>query len=256
MKTFSKYLLLSAVLLIVSCKEDDPEKINRAISFDGVDDYIDLGNIYDEATLPITFCAWIKVDPAKESQTPVFVSQDNGSLYKGFWVVINPTSLFTGYGDGLGENNPAFRRDKSSPQSGNFGKWIHVTAVIRGATDMDVYIGGVNMAGAYSGTSNSGMDSDFPDAVAKIGNWYSNGITYRFKGLVDEVKIWDRALSATEIQTEMKKKLSGSEADLMGYWNFDEDDGNTVFDKSIFKFNGQLNGGAQRVDATDIPGLE
>ena len=34
----------------------------HAISFDGVDDYIDLGNIYDDLLLPASVSAWIYQD--------------------------------------------------------------------------------------------------------------------------------------------------------------------------------------------------
>ncbi len=46
----------------------------HAISFDGIDDYIDLGNIYDDLSLPFSVSAWIYIDPETTVAGPVFVS--------------------------------------------------------------------------------------------------------------------------------------------------------------------------------------
>lgn len=229
---------------------------NQAIVLDGIDDYIDLGNIYDNVQLPISISSWIWIDPGKTSHNPIFVSQDDlaDPLYKGFYLVVNSTHLFTGYGDGLGGNHPAYRNDKTAAHGGIAGKWVYVAAVIRGAGDMDVYVDGINIGGDHVGDSSSPMDSDFPDADAKIGTWSSNGVTYSYQGMMDEVKIWNVALTETEIQTQMTKKLSGSEPGLIGYWDFDESDGTTVLDQSGNNFNGTINGGASRVPS-GIPAL-
>ncbi len=253
MNSFTRYLLIFVLFALVSCDED--EKLNRAISFDGTDDLVDLTNVYDDAELPITISSWIKVAAGKDSQTPIFVSQDEDGLYKGFWLVINPTILFAGYGDGLGGNNPAFRSDKSAVHSHTFGTWIHVSAVIRGASNMDIYLNGENIGGEYSGLSNNPMGSNFPNAIANMGRWKSNSNTYRYKGLMDEIKIWNRALSESEIKADMKKRLKGNETGLIGYWDFEEKDGITALDKSENEFKGELKGNPERV-VSDIPGLQ
>src|SRR5687768_7338480 len=75
----------------------------HAIEFDGIDDYIDLGNIYDDLALPMTISAWVYVDPKLEIiQYPIFDSQDGSSAaYNGFTFVCS-TLPHIGYtiGDG------------------------------------------------------------------------------------------------------------------------------------------------------------
>jgi hypothetical protein len=219
-------------------------KYNKALSFDGIDDYVDLGNIYDDIRLPISVSAWIWVDPDKTSQIPIFVSQDNPQIseYKGFYLIINPTHLFTGYGDGLGTNNSAYRSDISGPQSGQFGKWIYVAGVIRGAEDMDVYLDGVSLEKIYTGSSLYPMASNFPTATAKIGTWTTNGNTFKFKGLIDELKVWNIALTAEEINYEKTNRPTGNEVGLIGYWNFDEATGEQLLDRSGENYNGIAEG--------------
>lgn len=91
------------------------------------------------------------------------------------------------------------------------------------------------------------MNSNFPDDVAKIGYWHSNGLTFNFPGKIDELRIWNRSLSQSEIREGMCKKLTGNEPGLIGYWTFDETSGNTVIDKSVNGFNGQLMNSPTRV---------
>jgi hypothetical protein len=211
-----------------------------------VDDAVDLGNIYDDVQLPVTISAWIKVDEDAVSQNPIFVSQSGDGLYNGFWMVINPNDLFAGYGDGQGQNNSAYRRDKSSPHNLEFGEWIHVASVINTPDDIEVYLNGMPLPGGYYGSSALPMASQFPEENARIGNWLSNGINYWFKGTIDDIKIWNRALSSDEIKRENETRMIGKE-DLIGHWDFNEKSGEKAFDRSGNNLHGLLIGNPERI---------
>lgn len=244
------FVVLSLLFLFSSLpviSQIDNAGSGRALLFDGVDDYVDFGDIFDDLNLPVSVSAWIWVDPSKPSHSPIFVSQDNLSLYNGFWFVINPTHLFVGYGDGLGSNNPQFRREKSAPHNNVYGRWTHVCAVVKGAIDMDIYINGVKTDGILSGSSGFPMNSNFPDEVAKAGHWYTNDVAHHFKGMIDEIRVWNIALTETQLREQMCKKLSGNEPGLIGYWNFDETSGNETLDKSATGAKGTLRNGTTRV---------
>lgn len=219
----------------------------HAIKFDGIDDYIDLGDIYDDLTLPFSISAWVYIDPSAIASGPVFVSQDNDPIYNGFWFVTTPTAVYIEYGDGRGENLPAYRKGKTSPVPYMKGRWNHVCAVMKGAYDIDLYVNGFNTGGFYTGDSDQPMSSLFPNDVSKIGFYLANGITYRFQGIIDEIRIWNHALSETQVRQTMCKKLTGNEPGLIGYWTFDETSGNTLLDKSANNFHGQLKGNPTRV---------
>jgi YD repeat-containing protein len=53
----------------------------------------------------------------------------------------------------------------------------------------------------------------------------------RFKGGVDEFRIWNKALTSTEIKANWQKVLKGNEAGLVAYWSFDEGQGVNTKDK-------------------------
>jgi len=93
--------------LLVNISDEDSN--NSCLYFDGVDDYIDLGNIYDNLELPLTVEAWVNVNPTVGYTFPIFVSQDNQPIYNGFQFLVGPTSVSVEYGDGRGENNSAYR---------------------------------------------------------------------------------------------------------------------------------------------------
>ncbi|MBN1340908.1 MAG: choice-of-anchor D domain-containing protein, partial [Bacteroidales bacterium] len=50
-----------------------------------------------------------------------------------------------------------------------------------------------------------------------------------FNGKIDEVCMWNYAMDATEIRERMHLNLSGSEPGLVGYWQFNEGSGTTVY---------------------------
>ena len=219
----------------------------RAIRFDGVNDYVDLGDIYDNITFPLTISAWIYAEPSTRYILPVFASQDNGSVYNGFWFCVTQTNVFFEYGDGRGDQNPAFRRGKSAPVPNLQGRWIHVSAVAISGNDIQLYVNGHNVGGDYTGGSTLPMDSDFPGDVAKIGYFFTNSVTHRFYGVIDELRVWNRSLTENEIRETMCRRLQGTEAALIGYWNFDETEGDVLTDLSSNGFHGTLMGYGARV---------
>src|SRR5688572_24997380 len=204
----------------------------RALRFDGINDYVDLGNIYDDLTFPFTVSAWVFLDPTTNFPAPIMVSQDNAPIYNGFWFMASPTAFFIEFGDGRGENLPAYRKGKISYQSNMLGRWNHLCAVVRGQYDISLYMNGYDVGGSLSGDSDQPMSSNFPMDVAKLGYFLSNGVTYRFKGDMDEVQVWNRALSQAEIRQGMCKKLNGAESGLIGYWTFNETNGSELRDET------------------------
>ncbi|HEY5916466.1 MAG TPA: LamG domain-containing protein [Chryseolinea sp.] len=250
-------MILLAGTLFTHCKSNTvnanyPE--NRAIIFDGVDDYVDLGNIYDNLALPVTISVWIWLDPdAAEGFIPIFDSQDGLPEYNGFnFLTSNISVIGVQYGDGVGENHKAYRRGKSASISPIMGRWVNFTAVLRGATEMQLYVDGVDVGGNYSGESNLPMQSNSPGEVAKIGYLFQNGSVVRFKGRMDELKIWNRTLNGEEIKRVIFKRLDETEPGLIGYWNFDEAAGTTLIDHSANHFDGALKGNPKRT-LSEVP---
>jgi Ca2+-binding RTX toxin-like protein len=63
-----------------------------------------------------------------------------------------------------------------------------------------------------------------------------------FAGKMDDVRIWNKARTQTEIQADLNRELTGSEIGLFGYWNFNSITNNTVQDLSSNHNDGTLFG--------------
>jgi len=117
------------------------------------------------------------------------------------------------------------------------GQWCHLAAV-SGRGGMRMYLNGELVAhneyegsfAAIGGTSDNYLGRS---------NWKENA---DFRGQLDEVRVWDRALTQAQIRAGMYQALSGGEPGLVGWWSFDEGDAR---DRSPGGHHGQLKGGAR-----------
>lgn len=104
------------------------------------------------------------------------------------------------------------------------GYWHHVAAVRTQSTgDMKLYIDGVLNGNATGSTEQLTAPSNL--AIGKI----QTDINY-FIGMLDEIRIWDKPLSESEILDGIDHELAGNESGLVRYWKFNESDGSTAFD--------------------------
>ncbi|MFM6434413.1 MAG: LamG domain-containing protein, partial [Microcystis panniformis] len=119
------------------------------------------------------------------------------------------------------------------------GKWHHVAHVFGASVGgQQIYVDGQLVA------SGSRTVSDF-NWQDKISIGYSADSGY-FKGEIDDVRVWNVAKTQSQIQASLSQKLTGNEQGLIGYWNFEENTGNTVNDLTANKNNGTLTNGVQR----------
>ncbi|MBN2455049.1 MAG: LamG domain-containing protein [Sedimentisphaerales bacterium] len=168
-------------------------KVGDALKFDGVGDYVHLGNDNSlKPPLPITISAWIKLNAVGDTYTVVSLD-DPSSDYYGVFLQVWPTNVVQiSYGDGGGDN-PFHRRTKMGTTVLDMDTWYHVAAVVRGPTDMDLYVDGAD-EGTYEGTGGGLTYSSGDSFVGSTG-----GVRSYFDGIIDEVAIWNHALSPGEV---------------------------------------------------------
>jgi hypothetical protein len=96
----------------------------------------------------------------------------------------------------------------------------HVAATFDGDS-LRAYVDGVISAAAdwSLGTVYYGTE----DVLIGAQN-FGAGFLRRFDGFIDDVRVWDHALDASEIASRMNCRLSGGEAGLVAYWPFDASD--------------------------------
>ncbi|GEM_PF-7006979 len=170
-----------------------PGNTGQAFSFDGIDDFVEIPaapNLNIGASL--TIGAWVNPNTLKDYAGVVSKNIVGlGSQY---------TFLTVVHGDGsIGMYSPAAGTGWkfSSPGVVPAGIWSYVTWVWDGSA-VTFYVNGVAV-----GSQPMVILNDFPSHTFKIGKWYPVDSLYTFSGLIDEVKYYNFALSASDIQTVM-----------------------------------------------------
>jgi RHS repeat-associated protein len=180
-----------------------PGMVGQAFSLNGVDGATAPNSSAIDITADLTIEAWIK--PASSSRGYIVV-KGNGNDY------VNAYSIRYGAADD--QRLLLQVADGTTGTSGSYfetvagvvpvGVFSHVAATIQGTT-ATVYVNGVPVAGQYF----SGQGLQFPQSALTanrfsdhgaltIGNGNTSPIP--FTGLIDEVSVYNRALSASEIQ--------------------------------------------------------
>lgn len=229
-RDFMKSFLLMAVCLVFSLSPAHA-RTNLVLNLQNQGDHV---SVQDSDSLDIednfTFEAWINASSFSPTANAIFSKQrlDGGNGYR---LQLN-TSGKPGIGinDGLGQNFVV-----ESPDRLTVSNWFHVAATYD-ASVFKVFVNGVQKASfAHKVTL---QKSGFP---LYIGKEETIPQIESFIGQIDEVRIWNRALSQTEIQSKMHSVLNGSETGLVGYWNFDD---GTANDLSLQNNDGTVSSGA------------
>ena len=93
------------------------------------------------------------------------------------------------------------------------------------------------------------------DADMYIGSYLeANGSNANnFVGLVDELSLWSRSFGNDDIHSLMSLSLTGEEENLIGYWNFDDEDNSMVYDLSPYGNHGEnINSASYSTDTPPI----
>src|SRR5688500_4758504 len=114
MRSAVSLLLIYFFVSFSSAAQTDNVSAGRALQFDGINDYINLGNIYDNLTLPVTVSSWVYLENPQGYLNPIFISQDNQDIYNGFWFTVSTSAVDMQIGNGAGYNSPQYRRGKTA----------------------------------------------------------------------------------------------------------------------------------------------
>ncbi len=204
-------------------------KVGDAMQFDGVDDYVDVGNgaSVNIGTSDFTLEAWINMTAEAGYQTILYKGSNPGYNW-----MIQPTSNLARleFGDGTGY----IAGFSTTPVT---GAW-HFLAVTADRDSLATFYLDGNPDGTFNVSSKQGsLVNDLSLTVAKYAGYWG-------KGLIDEVRIYNRALSKEEVRYHYSR--GGPVAE----WKFDEGQGQTAFDSTGNNNDGQI-GSTTAVDAAD-----
>ena len=163
----------------------------KAYSFDGSNDYISVPFILDPSQTAFSFSSWVRLDSLPSYYRTI--AQQEGTLGRA-WVHTNlPSQGYDLRTSLAGGADSTFNFDSSA-----VGTWYHVAFVWDGSTST-FFVNAVDKGGNVSGSmesSTSGM---------RIG-YHKSDTTMGWDGLIDDVRIFDRALTTSEITALASKR--------------------------------------------------
>lgn len=235
---------------------------NRGLRFDGLDDRVTFGAAPSLGVTTFTIETWFRRDgPGATATTgsggvvavPLvtkgIAETEGGNRDTNYFLGIDGKRrvLVADFEDtSNGANHPAFGVTPICD-----GIWYHAAAVYDGTT-WRLYLNGNLEAQVLVGAFTPRSDSIQHAALGAALN--SNALASgAFFGALDEVRIWNVARSATDIQSAMTAPLP-SAAGLIGRWSLDEGTGTTSVDSAGSGITGILvNGVAWHDGAPFVP---
>ena len=196
------------------------QKVGSACGeFDGSDDYVDMGSIgLLEGVSDFTISAWVYI-PSATSGHHRIISQER------IYYVGRYGGQYSFY---LDDNGIGWSHNSTSMGTVTTGEWVHLTYVKDG-TDAYVYEN-TNQVGSMSAPSTLGSNDDRWTAIGTFDGNDSSGVQsggQMWNGLIDDLRIYNRALTSTEISniynsgsgTEVQDALSTSMGSVTGKIN-------------------------------------
>ena len=171
-------------------------KKGSCVTFDGIDDYIQTINDYFDITntnFPeVTLSCWIKSEPGGKALQGIVGEQN----FNGGGSSTDDTGLYrySSASTRFSLNTRTHNRTTVSTISAN-SEWQHIVATYNGTT-LKIYKNETeedsSTSSGYVGIS-GGLDRPFTIGLAL-------STSYTFKGLIDDIRIYNRALSAAEVE--------------------------------------------------------
>ena len=177
-------------------------QIGQALTFDGVGTSITAGagSTVLPYIEPLSISAWVNI-PTTPSSDGVIVSR--WATYHDYYLELGGPNhddpIFVG--DSLSSGGSLWKADAGMDLTP--GQWYHIVGTIDSSNDVDIYVNGNQVAGAYW---NLGASPQFqpPITIGAMGD----GTTY-FRGVIDDVRIYNIALSADQVSQLYAAGTSG-----------------------------------------------
>jgi len=220
-----------------------------ALDFDGTNDYVTAdgvtSNLNSSTGLPFTVSAWAYPDTTVSGTTAccskreaIFAFNNSGAnLNLLYYAQDNSTKKFYNF-----DSNNSYNGSTNTFEP---GQWHHIALIVDSSGNGKLFVNGGQEA-TWSNGSNSLVNR------FSIGQEWDSATTASdfFDGKIDEVAIWNVALSAADV-TALYNSGNGLKAsansgnydnsgDLIGYWKFNDGTGSTLTDSTSNSNNGTL----------------
>jgi hypothetical protein len=212
---------------------------NRALYFDGDDDFVQIdGKIFHDLS-SFTLSAWIKPEPGGM----IISNHIHGSSWESIelsttWFIVN-------------DSNGDWSRQILSFGNINDSTWHHIAAVWDGQ-EMSIYVDAQRLDTMMT-VSSTPWNSGGPIAIGARISTEEPPAAAEYMGYIDELSIWNISLGQNQIKNIMSDTIpsiyySTLDSGLIAYWRFDESEGDTTFDLTGNQYSGYIAGATRTED--------
>ena len=176
-----------------------PGQVGQAFSLDGVNDVVTIPDSANQKPPALTIAGWINLAQAPATGQEYYLMSKYGGNFDGWILRIGSTRVPT-----LSLSRPpAVVTHITAAVAIPLNTWVHLTATYDGTTAA-LYIDGVVQG---TGMLNGGYTPTAVSMAIGAASWFTGGFT---AGLIDEVKLYNRALSVSEIQATACTETQGT----------------------------------------------
>lgn len=216
------------------------------VVFDGVNDHIVVPTVNINGWTGFALEVWATPDDITTKQHVELSRQATGSGPD--WLL-----AFQDYGTHLSfglRTSAGYKEFDVTITSGDYTNGPHHIAAVFNGSTMEIFVDGSSIGS----TSHSGT---CVYAAAAGGHaigcfWNGSVATEFFDGALRDVRLWNTARSAAEINADKSTVLVGDESGLVGLWRLDDGSGTTAVDATVNGRDGTLTGGPIWLDSSVV----
>ncbi len=226
---------------------NDSTPTQKYLSFDNA--YIDIADSpdLDLSGGAFTLSAWINPAGWGQNKQGRIFDHGGGSSGNAGWSLHleNKSSRGSPQALRMRINNDSGFNEQSDVNSIQLGIWQHV-AITHDGNTLTFYVNGVQV-GQTTGVP---IPNDH-SAPVRIGARATDTKRF-FDGAIDEVRIWNVALTQQQVASQMSTEMTGTEPGLIAYYRFNEGTGQTAADATLNAHDGQLGSTAGADEADPV----
>ncbi len=207
-----------------------------ALSFIGSSSEDPYASLSDSPILSEDFSTelWVKTDSIGTAMTFYSIA----GTYDLLSIGLNETGQFTA---SVADTITSSMVTVTGTQTAVKGNWYHVALTAESNGFVRLYVNGSQKASAA--INELLLEGEYGDQylgakgeVYGVGEGGGSPATDFFVGVIDELRIWNRIRTASEIQTERRTDVAGFPEGLIGYWQFnDTDEGSYTYDQFLIQ---------------------
>ena len=206
------YSTSSGLPITVNKWISQPRNTGNGLNFNGTSNYVYMpstGSSFNFGTGDFSIEAYVNTTTQVSTISNIVAHYDSTNYNNFYALTIGPDGTVMFGFSNAGVNGSTSIID---------GKWHHIVGV-RSSGQLYLYIDGKSDATPVSSTATS-ISSNGGISIGNI--VISNVPTYFFTGSLDEVRVWNTALSQTQIRARMNQELTLPQTGLIVYYNFNQ----------------------------------